>query len=308
MNSLVFKRIAFFVFFLAGLPQDGFSQAGRVIPAAANTVVPTPENDLGFKIGTDRKLANWGKFVSYFEHLDAASDRLSLETLGKTTLGKPFIVATISAPENLKRIDEIKSIQQRLADPRLINQDSKIAQDFIKRGKTIIAITCSIHSTEVGGTFTATELAYRLTSSNAPEIRQILENTVILLVPSLNPDGTDIIADWYQKTLNTPAEGTSPPELYHHYTGHDNNRDWYAFTQAETQLTVDKILNTWHPNIIHDIHQQGATGSRLFLPPYTEPWEPNIDPAIIAGVNALGSSIAWELTAQGKEGITINSL
>ncbi len=307
MISLLLKRIFFPSFCLIALNLAVFPQAGRVLPTAANTVVPAPENDLGFKIGTDQKLARWEKFVAYFEHLDAASDRLMIETLGKTTLGKPFIVATISAPENLKRLDEIKSIQQRLADPRLINQDSKIAQDFIKRGKTVIVITCSIHSTEVGGTFTATELAYRLASSNAPEIRQILENTVILLVPSLNPDGTDIIADWYQKTLNTPAEGTSPPELYHHYTGHDNNRDWYAFTQVETQLTVDKILNTWHPNIIHDIHQQGATGSRLFLPPYTEPWEPNIDPAIIAGVNALGSSIAWELTAQGKEGITINS-
>ena len=307
MISLLLKRISFPSFWLIILNLAVFAQAGRVLPTAANTIVPTPENDLGFKIGTDQKLARWEKFVAYFEHLDAASDRLMVETLGKTTLGKPFIVATISAPENLKRLDEIKSIQSRLADPRLINQDSKIAQDFIKRGKTIIAITCSIHSTEVAGTFTATELAYRLTSSNAPEIRQILENTVILLVPSLNPDGTDIVADWYQKTLNTPAEGTSPPEIYHHYTGHDNNRDWYAFTQVETQLTVDKILNAWHPNIIHDIHQQGATGARLFLPPYTEPWEPNIDPAIIAGVNALGSSIAWELTAQGKEGITINS-
>ena len=283
------------------------AQAGRNLQTTATLNVPAPENDLGFKIGTDRKLAKWERFVAYFEHLDAASDRLVVENLGKTTLGKPFIVATISAPENLQRLEDYKQIQANLADPRRFKQDDKVAQELIQRGKTIIVITCSIHSTEVGGTFTATELAYRLTSSNAPEIKQILENTIILLVPSLNPDGTDIVADWYQKTLGTSAEGSSPPELYHHYTGHDNNRDWYAFTQAETQLTVDKILNAWHPNILHDIHQQGPNGSRMFVPPYVEPWEPNIDPALIAGVNALGSSMAWELTAQGKSGVSINS-
>lgn len=284
-----------------------FAQAGRNIQTPTTPNLPTPENDLGFKIGTDRKLAKWDRFVAYFEHLDAASDRLTVETLGKTTLGKPFLLATISAPENLRQLEDYKQVQRFLADPRHFKQDDSVAQELIKRGKTIVVITCSIHATEVGGTFTATELAYRLASSNAPEIRQILENTIILLVPSLNPDGTDIVAEWYQKTLGTPAEGTSPPELYHHYTGHDNNRDWYAFTQVETQLTVDKILNAWHPNILHDIHQQGANGARLFVPPYVEPWEPNIDPSLIAGVTALGSAIAWDVIAQGKSGVSLNS-
>lgn len=305
MKMIPLRRLLFLILLSLYLPGFAFAQAGRSLPNTSVLHVPAPENDLGFKIGTDRKLAKWERFVAYFEHLDAASDRLMVENLGKTTLGRPFIVATISAPENLKRLDELKLIQRRLADPR--GQDANLAGDLIQRGKTVVVITCSIHSTEVGGTFSAIELAYRLTSSNAPEIRQILENTIILLVPSLNPDGTDIVADWYQKTLGTPAEGTSPPELYHHYTGHDNNRDWYAFTQVETQLTVDKILNVWHPNILHDIHQQGANGSRMFVPPYVEPWEPNIDPALIAGVNALGSSMAWELTAQGKSGVSINS-
>src|SRR5205085_7126725 len=106
----------------------------------------------------------------------------------------------------------------------------------------------------------------------------------------------------------TPAEGTSPPELYHHYTGHDNNRDWYAFTQVETQLTVDRIQNVWRPQIVHDIHQQGENGSRFFLPPYTEPWEPNVPPLIQAGVNFMGSTMAWELTAEGKSGVVINGV
>ncbi len=161
---------------------------------------------------------------------------------------------------------------------------------------------------EVGGTFTGAELAYRLATENTPEVQQILNEVILVIVPSLNPDGTDIVAEWYRKTLGTPAEGTPPPELYHHYTGHDNNRDWYAFTQVETQLTVDKILNVWRPHILHDIHQMGGNAARYFVPPYIDPWEPNVDPALIAGVNALGTSMAWELTSQGKGGVVVNGI
>jgi len=150
-------------------------------------------------------------------------------------------------------------------------------------------------------------IAYRLASSNDPEIKSILQNTIILLVPSLNPDGVDIVKNWYDKTLGTPYEGTDPPELYHKYTGHDNNRDWYAFTQVETQLTVDNIHNEWHPQIVHDIHQQGAFGSRLFLPPYMKPVEPNVPRQIVEGYTELGNWMAHELRAQGFQGITTDS-
>jgi hypothetical protein len=291
-------------------------QAGaqsRNSPSAQNATgaatVPAPESILGFKIGEDRKLAKWDQFLAYFAQLERASDRIKVEVLGKTTLGRPFVMATISSPENLKRLDEFKEIQRKLSDPRLLaNQSDAAVGELIKAGKTVVVITCSIHSTEVGGTFSGTELAYKLASLNTPEVKQILDNVVILLVPSLNPDGTDIVTDWYRKTLGTPAEGSAPPELYHHYVGHDNNRDWYAFTQVETQLTVDKILNVWRPQILHDIHQMGSNGARLFVPPYMEPWEPNVDPAIVAGVNALGTSMAWELTAGGKTGVVFNTM
>lgn len=306
-------HLSFFCALLCCLPftpTRSLGQSGRAA-AATNLSVPAPETVLGFKVGTDRKLAKWETFLSYFRQLAATSDRLRLEELGKTTLGRPFVVATISAPANLQRLVEIKEQQRRLGDPRILakqgNADA-LAAELIRTGKNVVVITCSIHSTEVGGTFTATELAYRLTSENSDEIKTILENTVILLVPSLNPDGTDIVADWYFKTLGTPSEGTTPPQLYHHYTGHDNNRDWYAFTQVETQLTVDKILNVWRPQILHDVHQMGATAARLFVPPYVEPWEPNVDPALVAGVNALGTAMAWEVTAQGKPGVVMNGI
>ncbi len=286
----------------------GISGVDAQIPSSSPSI-PAPETVLGFKIGEDRKLAKWDQFVAYFRKLAETGNRVKVDELGKTTLKRPFIVATISSSENLKRLEELKEIQRKLADPRLLASANESAvNDLIRAGKTIVVITCSIHSTEVGGTFTATELAYRLASENTPEVRQILDNVVLLLVPSLNPDGTDIVADWYGKTLGSGAEGAPPPELYHHYVGHDNNRDWYAFTQIETKLAVDKILNVWRPQILHDVHQMGGAGARFFIPPYIDPWEPNIDPAIIAGVSALGSSMAWEMTGQGKSGIVINGI
>ncbi|HXQ73002.1 MAG TPA: M14 family zinc carboxypeptidase [Pyrinomonadaceae bacterium] len=272
--------------------------------------VPMPSDVLGFTPGDDRKLASWSQVIEYFEQLDRASDRVIFETLGQTSFGKPFVMATISAPENLAKLDEYRQIQAQLADPRdlgpMAGRDRKAAE-LIKRGKTIVLITCGIHSTEVGSYLSSMLIAHRLASSNDREIQNILANTIVLLVPSLNPDGVDIVKNWYDKTLGTPYEGTDPPELYHKYTGHDNNRDWYAFTQVETQLTVDKIHNVWHPQIVHDIHQQGALGSRLFLPPYMAPVEPNVPKQLVAGYTKLGNWMAKEMRAKGFEGITTNS-
>ncbi len=272
--------------------------------------VPAPADVFGFVPGEDRKLASWNQIVEYFERLDGASDRVKFETLGQTSMNKPFVMATISSPANLARLEEFKQIQAQLADPRKLGapaaRDRKAAE-LMKRGKTIVLITCGIHSTEVGSYLSSTLIAHRLASSNEPEIQNILDNTIVLLVPSLNPDGVDIVKDWYDKTLGTPYEGTDPPELYHKYTGHDNNRDWYAFTQAETRLTVDKIHNVWHPQIVHDIHQQGAFGSRLFLPPYMAPVEPNVPPQIVQGYTQLGDWMAGEMRAKGFQGITTDS-
>jgi len=270
--------------------------------------VPAPEDVLGFHPGDDRKLASWPSVIEYFQQLDAASNRLQFAELGKTTMGAPFVMATISAPENLARLDEYRIIQEQLADPRKLGRDAdRKAAALIRKGKTIVLITCGIHSTEVGSYLSSMLIAHRLASSNDPEIQEILKNTIILLVPSLNPDGVDIVKKWYDKTLGTPYEGTDPPELYHKYAGHDDNRDWYAFTQVETQITVAKIHNVWHPQIVHDIHQQGAFGSRLFLPPYMKPVEPNVPRQIIEGYTELGDYIAREMRAEGFKGITTNS-
>src|SRR2546426_3212142 len=184
---------------------------------AQSKTIPAPADVLGFTPGDDRKLASWAKVVEYFQKLAAASDRVKFEEIGKSTMGAPFVYVTISAPENLKRLDEFKEIQRQLADPRLLgagtttlslsNSADRKARALIARGKTVVAITCGIHSTEVGSYLSSMLIAYRLASSNDPEIKEILRNTIILLVPSTNPDGVDIVNNWYQKTLGTTYEG-----------------------------------------------------------------------------------------------------
>ena len=268
----------------------------------ASLAQPAPKEVLGFTPGDDYKLANWSKIVEYFQKLDASSDRMVFKEIGKSTNGKPFTYALISSPENLKKLDYYKDINDKLADPRKINRSMKEARKLAKKGKTFVLITFGIHSTEVGSTLSSTLVAHELVSSKEKRIRKILDNTIVVIVPSLNPDGVDIVKSWYDKTLGTPYEGTTPPELYHKYTGHDNNRDWYAFTQKETQLTVEKIHNVYHPQIVHDVHQQGQTGARFFVPPYLDPVEPNVPKEIIDGYTEMGNYIAGKMRKGWFEG------
>ena len=276
-------------------------------PAAPASHIPAPRTVLGFEPGEDKRLADWPTLVRYYRALAAASNRVRYHELGKTTLGAPFVALAISSPQNLKRLERYRELNARLADPRTIKTNGE-AQEALRDGRTIVLITSGIHSNEVGGHLTPAVLAYRLASDTSAATRAILDDVILWLVPSLNPDGVTIVSRWYTRTLGTAAEGTDPPELYHHYVGHDNNRDWYAFTQLETRLVVDSIHNVWHPQIVHDIHQQDTDGSRLFLPPYLDPIEPNVDPLLVDGVNALGTAMAWELGGQGKTGISINAI
>ena len=267
--------------------------------------VPTPASVIGFEPGVDRKLPEWRQVVAYFQALDAASPRLELHTLGKTTLGRPFIAAFIGDPATLADLGKVRDAARRLADPRLTTAAERTALE--RDGKVVVLVTSSIHSTEVGGILTPLVLAHRLVTGEDEESRSIRKNTLTILVPSLNPDGVDIVGDWYRSSIGTAWEGSGPPSLYHYYTGHDNNRDWYAFTQAETRIVIDSLYSPYHPQIVNDIHQQGSSGSRIFIPPYMDPVEPNIDPILMAGVAQMGKSMTWRMTAQGLTGIANNT-
>jgi murein tripeptide amidase MpaA len=277
-----------------------------IAPSLHGQSIPTPREHFGFDIGEDRKLADWDAMTSYFERLAQTSDRVMVDTLGPTTVGKPFVMLTITSPDNHERLDELHDIQMKLADPRLLSGEAELDR-LLDEGKAIVLITQGIHATEVGASQMSASLAYDLASSDSEKILEILDNVVLLQIPSLNPDGLQWVADWYMSHVGTEFEGSPLPWLYQYYVGHDNNRDWYAFTQDETILTVTKAQNVWHPQIVHDVHQMGSDGARIFFPPYIEPWEPNIDPALTAAVSQLGTYMAAELTSQGKKGVVVNA-
>jgi len=276
-----------------------------LLPIAASAQsVPTPRQHFGFEIGQDRKLADWNQLTSYYEKLAQTSRRVVVDTLGTTTKGRPFVMVTVTSAENQARLEELHEIQMKLADPRRVSGPDEL-RTLLERGRTVALITHGIHATEVGGAQTAARLLWRLATSDDPEILEILNNVILLDIPSLNPDGLQWVVEWYNQHVGTDLEGAPLPWLYQFYVGHDNNRDWYAFTQAETILTVQGAHNAWHPQIVHDIHQMGSNGARIFFPPYIDPWEPNIDPALQAAVNQLGTFMAAEVTAKGMPGAVI---
>ena len=289
-----------------GLAAAALLFSAMVAPAAAQQV-PTPASHFGFELGTDRRIADWDQLVAYYEKLASSSPRVTLDTLGTTTRGRPFVMLTVTSPENHARLSELLEMQQKLADPRTIRDDAELER-LLADARTIALITHAIHSTEVGSAQTAARLLHRLASSDDAEILEILDNVILLDIPSLNPDGTDWVSEFYMQNVGTQFEGRAPPWLYQFYVGHDNNRDWYAFTQKETQLTIEHAHNAWRPHIVHDIHQMGGTGARIFFPPYIDPVERNVDPAIISALNQLGSFMAARLTAEGKPGAVINAI
>jgi hypothetical protein len=283
------------------------ANAQRRNAPATGTSAPSPQSVFGFNPGDDRTIIDWKQITDYFARLDKASDRVQVETIGTTTLGRPMIAAFISAPENIRNLDKYKAIQAKLADPRKVLSDAE-RDALIRDGKTIVAISCSIHSTEIVASQMSTVLAYNLASANDPDTLSILRNTILILIPSPNPDGVDIVTNWYRKTLGTQSEGREPPELYHHYAGHDDNRDWFMLDLKETKAITRLFWKEWFPEIVYDIHQQGSNGSRFFVPPFYDPPNPHIDALLLRQVGLVGNKMAADVTAAGFKGILTNAL
>jgi hypothetical protein len=273
---------------------------------AVQAAVPKPEEYFGFKIGADRKLARWDKIVSYFQAVAGQSDRVKFRNLGPTTNGNPFVLLEISSADNLRNLDHIKSLERKLYFQGGAPTDTE-REEILRDGKAVVFITNAIHSTEIGATQMVIELVHRLATDNSPAAKKVLDNVVLLLVPCLNPDGQIMVTDWYNKTLGTPAEASPLPELYHHYTGHDNNRDMYLFSQKESQMAARVLWQEWFPSIWLDEHQQGTSGPRIFTMPATDPINPNVDPLIYRLNGMFGQSQAAALEAEGKTGIIFNS-
>jgi len=262
----------------------------------------SPEEFLGFRVGDDYKVANYQTIQRYFKHLSENSDMLIYEEIGKTVQKRDMFMAIISTVSNIKNLEKYRQISIQLSDPRKLNDS--IAKQLAKEGKIVVQVTCNIHSTEIASAQMSMELAYKLITKTAPsKTMEALEDVIFILMPSINPDGLDMIVDWYYKYLGTEYENSPMPWLYHVYAGHDNNRDWFMFNLPETRNVIEIAYRKWIPQIWLDQHQMGSTGARLFLVPYKDPLNPNVHPYIWRWQKVIGGITALNLEKQGYSGI-----
>ncbi len=280
-----------------------------LLPALASARaadVPTPESVLGFAVGADTKLADWDLIQRYFHALDEASERVAVEVIGASTEGRPMLLVAISSAENLARRDALREALCRLADPRAL--PAAEAERLIAETPVALFVGCAQHATEIGATQMSLSLAYRLAAEETPEMERIRREVVLLLVPSMNPDGHQMVCDWYAAQLGTPFEGGRMPWLYHKYVGHDNNRDWAMITQAESRHISRVLYEEWLPQIVVDVHQMGSSGARMFIPPYWDPINPNIDPLIDHELTLLCAQMRLDLSAAGLKGVISSAM
>ncbi len=271
--------------------------------AGAQSQVTTPEKFFGFRMGTDKKMARWDKMVEYYRILEKeGGGKLKVTDMGPTTMGNPFLLVTITAPGNMAKLDRLREINAKISDPRgLTEQD---VRNLIGEGKAVICQSMSLHATEIGGSQMAPELAYDLVTRKDEEAQRILDNVVFLMVPSFNPDGEIMVADWYNKTLGTEYEGSNPPELYHKYAGHDNNRDAFQTNLVESQYMAKIMFHDWSvPQAYVDHHHMGSNGARIYVPPYAEPIRPFADPLLWRELSWYGAHIAYKEEEAGLSGV-----
>ncbi|MEE9500543.1 MAG: M14 family metallopeptidase [Candidatus Aminicenantaceae bacterium] len=262
----------------------------------------SPEEFLGHKVGADRKLADYDQILAYFKNLDAESEKLKVLTIGETVLKKPMILVVITAEENMARLDEYRSISKRLRDARDLNPEE--AKQLAKDGKVFLYYTCSQHATEIGASQMSLEFAYNLVTGQTPfDADKALKDVIVLLSPHINPDGHQMVTEWFRKYVGTKYEGGSMPWLYHHYAGHDNNRDWFMFNLPETRAVTKVLYQDWIPQVHIDEHQMGSTGARLFVPPFMNPPVPTIHPLVWRGVALCGTNMAFDLQKEGYSGV-----
>lgn len=271
-----------------------------IMPTKAQ-VVPTPKEFFGFNIGDDYKLANYTQAEAYFKKVASVSDRVLLKEIGKSEEGRNQYVMVISSPENLKKIDRYKEISQKLA--RAENLSDKEAAQLAKEGKPIIWIDGGLHATETVATQQLLETYYTLTSRTDPETMKILDNVIILL-SQVNPDGQELVSNWYMSEKNDAKKNMSIPRLYQKYVGHDNNRDFYMMNMSESANIARQQYIEWMPQIIYNHHQSAPAGAVVAGPPYRDPFNFVYDPLLITGIDGVSASMINRLNAEGKPGYT----
>lgn len=267
--------------------------------------VPAPDTHFGFRLGTDRRLAPADAIEQYFSLVAAASDRVTLLDLGPSTEGHRMLAAAISSPDNIRNLARIRAVNAQLADPRTLPLDE--ARRLASTQKVILAIGAGIHASEVGATQASSELLHGLATASDRETLSMLDNVVIVLIPSLNPDGQRLVTDWYEKNKGTEWEGGPMPWLYQKYAGHDINRDAFMMNLAENRNLAKFMYSDWHPQVFLTMHQMEDNGPRFFVPPNTDPIDPNSDPLIWRSAALLGGAMALQLQRDRHSGVVTSA-
>ncbi len=276
--------------------------SGLVPVAPAQSRITSTEKFFGFRLGSDRKIARWDSMVEYYRLIEKeGGGKLKVVDMGPTTMGNPFLLVMISSPGNLSRIERLRQVNAAVSDPRGLSEPE--VKKLIAEGKAVICQSMSLHATEIGGTQMAAELAYDLVSRQDEETQRILDNVIFLMVPSFNPDGEIMVADWYRKTLGTEYEGSDLPWLYHKYAGHDNNRDAFQTNLVESRYMAKILFTDWIPQAYVDHHHMGSYGARIYVPPYAEPVRPWADPLIWRELSWYGAHIAYKEEEAGLSGV-----
>jgi len=279
---------------------------GLLLSTTVSAAPPTPEEFLGFPVGAERKLASYGQVLAYLRQVAAASDRISIDELGESTLGNEMVAVVLTSEDNQRNLDRYREIARRLANADQLTE-AEVAL-LIDEGKAIALVTCTIHSTEVGCTQMAMEFTHDFATTVDPEKLAWMEEMIVLLMPSINPDGQLMVADWYNEHLGTELEGGQMPWLYHHYVGHDNNRDFYMLTQKESRVVNQVLYHQWFPQVFLDEHQMGSTGPRMFVPPQTDPLDPEIHSLIFRQADLIGTNMSFRLEEAGHTGVGHNMI
>jgi hypothetical protein len=262
--------------------------------------IPQPSDVFGFQPGADYKLAGYDQMLEYYDRLDKASERVKKVTIGETVLGRPMILLFVSSKENIEQLEKYRAISEQLSRARVADHE---ARNLAEEGKAVVWIDGGMHSTELAHGQMTSELAYNVAAKETPEMQKIRENVITLIMPVMNPDGLEIVRKWYEKNLGTPFETTSPPWLYHHYVGHDNNRDWFMNNMPETYHVNEILYNEWYPQIVYNHHQTAPSWARIFLPPFSDPVNPNIHPGVTTGVNQVGAAMAQRFSLNDMPGV-----
>jgi len=267
--------------------------------AAGAQAVTSPAQAFGFELGADYSLINYTQAQKYWHQIDTESDRVKVVSIGKTAEGRDQMMAIVTSPANHANLEKYKDIARRLARAEITEEE---ARALAKDGKPVVWIDGSLHSTETVGAQQISETLYQLASKNDEETLRFLDDLVILLVYA-NPDGMELVSNWYMRNKN-PAdrEMDSIPRLYQKYIGHDNNRDFYMSNMPETTNINRVLYREWYPLIVYNHHQPGPGGMVVFIPPFRDPYNFNLDPLAVMGLDGVGAAMNERLIRQGKAG------